>query len=71
VKGDNVFTTGQVAHLFHVSNRTVIRWGDSGLLACYRLPGSRDRRFTRAAVEEFAARHGIPADWRALEKQAA
>lgn len=55
-----VFTTGAVAKLLGVAPRTVSKWFDRGLLAGYRLPGSRDRRVTREALEQFARQHHIP-----------
>lgn len=56
----DVLTTGDVARLCGVTIRTVIKWFESGRLEGYRLPGSRDRRFTRAAVERFVRGHGLP-----------
>jgi excisionase family DNA binding protein len=56
----DVLTTGDVARLCRVTIRTVIKWYEHGRLPGYRLPGSRDRRFTRAAVEQFLREHGMP-----------
>jgi excisionase family DNA binding protein len=58
----DVLTTGDVARLCGVTIRTVIKWFEAGRLEGYRLPGSRDRRFTRAAVERFVHGHGLPAE---------
>lgn len=55
-----VFTTGEVARLCHVTIRTVINWIDSGQLQGYKIPGSRDRRIPRATVLEFMKAHGLP-----------
>jgi excisionase family DNA binding protein len=57
-----VLTTGDVARLCRVTIRTVIKWFEQGRLEGYRLPGSRDRRFTRAAVRRFLAESGLPAE---------
>jgi len=59
------FTTGQVKTMLSVSDRTVQKWCDSGMLPCYRLPGygkdrPGDRRVTRRELLEFIAKHGIP-----------
>ena len=55
-----VLTTGDVARLCGVTIRTVIKWFETGRLEGYRLPGSRERRFPRDAVERFLARNGMP-----------
>ena len=57
-----VLTTGDVARLCRVTIRTVIKWFETGRLEGYRLPGSRDRRFTRRAVERFMRESHIPLD---------
>jgi excisionase family DNA binding protein len=58
----DVLTTGDVARLCHVTIRTVIKWYEQGRLPGYRLPGSRDRRFTRDAVERFLIENEIPTE---------
>lgn len=58
----DVLTTGDVARLCRVTIRTVIKWYETGRLEGYRLPGSRDRRFTRVAVERFMRASSIPLD---------
>lgn len=58
----DVLTTGDVARLCRVTIRTVIKWFESGRLEGYRLPGSRDRRFTRRAVERFMRENDMPLD---------
>ena len=55
-----VLTTGEVAAICNVAARTVSKWIDSGRLAGYRIPGSRDRRVTRDALEAFIRETGIP-----------
>jgi excisionase family DNA binding protein len=56
----DVLTTGDVARLCRVTIRTVIKWYEQGRLEGYRLPGSRDRRFTRDAVLRFLAENDMP-----------
>ncbi|RKY17424.1 MAG: regulator [Planctomycetota bacterium] len=58
----DVLTTGDVARCCRVTIRTVIKWFDQGRLEGYRLPGSGDRRFTRAAVERFMLKNELPTD---------
>lgn len=62
-KDKDVLTTGDVARLCRVTIRTVIKWFEQGRLQGYRLPGSGDRRFPRAAVERFLAESEIPVEW--------
>lgn len=59
----DVFTTGDVARLCRVTIRTVIKWYDQGHLDGYRLPGSRERRFTRTSVERFMRQNDIPMEF--------
>ncbi len=61
-KDKDILTTGDVARLCRVTIRTVIKWYEQGRLPGYRLPGSRDRRFTRIAVESFMRDNEIPID---------
>jgi excisionase family DNA binding protein len=56
----SVLTTGEVAAICNVAARTVSKWIDSGRLAGYRIPGSRDRRVTREALDAFVRDTGIP-----------
>jgi excisionase family DNA binding protein len=58
----DVLTTGDVARCCRVTIRTVIKWFDQGRLEGYRLPGSGDRRFPRAAVERFMVESDLPLD---------
>ena len=57
------FRTGQVAKVCKVATQTVVRWIDSGLLCGYRIPGSKDRRVTRAKLIEFMDKHEMPENW--------
>lgn len=55
-----VFTTGDVAKICSVTIRTVIKWFESGDLAGYKIPGSKDRRIPRDNLIDFMQRHGMP-----------
>ncbi len=53
-------TTGLVAKICRVAPRTVTKWADHGLLKCWKIPLSGDRRFDPAEVRSFMERHGFP-----------
>lgn len=55
-----VYTTGEVARLFQVTKRTVIKWIDEGKLRGYRIPGSRHRRVPESSFREFLRVYKIP-----------
>lgn len=57
-----VYSTGAAAKLCGVSIQTVTRLFDEGALGGYRVPGSRFRRISRAALLTFMVEHGIPTD---------
>lgn len=46
---DPLLTPGEVAHLFRVDPKTVVRWAKAGRLPSVRTPGGH-RRFRRSAV---------------------
>lgn len=58
------FTTGQVARICRVSDRTVKNWINRGALEGYRLPAGRGRegprRVERAVLVEFLKANGMP-----------
>lgn len=56
----SILTTGIIAKLCGVAPRTATKWIDSGLLKGFRIPGSQDRRVTRAVFEKFAIEHDLP-----------
>lgn len=56
------FTTGDIAKIFNVAPRTVSKWADSGKLECYKLPGSKHRRVTKASLDKFAKENDLPFD---------
>lgn len=49
------YTSGEVASLFGVSDRTVVNWANGGYLPYFTTPGGH-RRFPVAAVHAFMAR---------------
>ena len=53
MKSSNQYTTGEVARLTQLSQQTIIRCFDKGLLKGHRVPGSRFRRVTHDALLEF------------------
>ena len=57
----SVLTTGEVASICNVAARTVSKWIDTGRLEGYRIPGSRDRRVTREALDRFIRDNRLPA----------
>ena len=61
-----VLTTGRAARLCQVSQRTVCKWCDLGLLPHWRLPGSEDRRILKSVLIGFMRTHGMPMDAFAL-----
>lgn len=64
------YTTGQVASLCDVSQRTVINWIERGTLAARKLPGRGDRRVDFEALRAFMTRHTLPLPeaWGACEE---
>jgi two-component system response regulator RpaA len=58
-----VFTTGDVARICKVAQRTVTNWTERGQLKFYRIPGSRDRRITRPELAKFITDNGLPAEF--------
>ncbi len=56
----SVFTTGEVAQVCGISQQTVIRCFDNGMLRGFRVPGSKFRRIPRESLVQFMKDHGIP-----------
>lgn len=55
--GKDEMTPVEVARVFDVSPATVRRWEKAGILApSRRLPGSKHRRYSKAAVEDLKRR---------------
>lgn len=60
--GKQVFTTGEVARLCHLSQQTIIRCFDAGRLRGYKVPGSKTRRIPRGELVRFMRSHHMPLD---------
>ncbi len=54
------FSTRELAQMWNVSDSTIKRWADSGVLSCLRTPGGH-RRFLSHEVERFQRAHGFKA----------
>ncbi len=65
----SVFTTGQTAEVCQVSQQTIIRCFDEGILKGFRVPGSKFRRIPREALYRFMLDNGIPMDILELRKR--
>ena len=50
---DEELTTGQMAELFGVTDRTIERWADRGILPAIRLTPTSPRRFRLEDVESL------------------
>ena len=57
----SLWTLEEVAKYLRVSPATVRRWTNAGELACFRLGGNRERRFSPDAVLSFIAQREQPA----------
>ena len=65
------YSTGEIAKLFSVAPRTVIKWLDTGQLVGYKLPScdglkSGFRRVNKDELLAFAKRSGIPLEYTLL-----
>jgi len=56
----SAYTTGEAAHICSLSQTTIIRLFDSGVLKGYRVPGSRFRRIPHEELERFLIEHALP-----------
>jgi excisionase family DNA binding protein len=57
-RAEAILSTRDVARLLVVSEATVKRWADDGLLSCYRTPGGH-RKFTNLDVSAFMEARGF------------
>ena len=60
---DIVLTTGQVAKICHISQQTVIRSFDGGVLKGFKVPGSRSRRIPIESLRKLMEESNIPLEW--------
>lgn len=57
------FSTGDAAAATHLSQQTIIRSIDTGILKGYRVPNSKFRRVSRAALIAFMNEYNIPIEF--------
>jgi excisionase family DNA binding protein len=53
-------TTGDIARVLMICQRTAAKMMDSGEIVSWKLPNSSHRRATRESVMDYAKKHGIP-----------
>ena len=58
----DVFTTGEAAKICRLSQLTIIRCFDKGMLRGFKVPGSRFRRIPKENLEKFMMDNGLPMD---------
>ena len=54
------FTTGEAAKICKLSQQTIIRCFDRGLIEGFRVPGSKFRRITRSGLDRFIKESNLP-----------
>lgn len=59
---EQLLTLKQTAEFLNVSEMTVRRWTNNGLLKCYRVGARRARRFKEQDVLAFLRENSVPAD---------
>lgn len=52
-----LWTLEEVAAYLRVSVASLRRWTNAGTIACYRIGGNGERRFSREQVQAFLAAH--------------
>ncbi len=60
--GKKIFTTGEAAQIYKVSQQTIIRCFASGRLQGFRVPGSKFRRIPRDELIRFMKTNSIPTE---------
>ncbi len=58
----DLYTTGEAATVCKVSQQTIIRCFDAGIVEGFRVPGSKFRRIPRDSLIKFMKQNGIPLD---------
>jgi len=56
------YTTGEVARLFGISQRTVVNYCNSGRIKAQQSPITRYRRISREALLAFLRENGLPTE---------
>lgn len=60
MKLKSAYTTGEVAQICSLSQTSIIRLFDSGVISGYRVPTSRFRRVPHEELMRFIRDHGLP-----------
>jgi excisionase family DNA binding protein len=50
---ERLFNINETAEILNVSEMTVRRWTNAGLLHCYRVGGKRERRFRSQDLQDY------------------
>lgn len=66
----HVLTTAGAAKIAGVSQQTMIRWVDRGLVPGFRIPGSTHRRIVRDDLIKFLVEHKMPVGETSIEEAA-
>jgi len=56
----SAYTTGEAARICNLNQTTIIRFVDIGVIAGFRVPGSRFRRIPHTELDRFLTEHGLP-----------
>lgn len=56
----SAYSTGEVARICCLSQTSIIRLFDSGVISGYRIPNSRFRRIPHEELLRFIQTHGLP-----------
>lgn len=56
----SAYTTGEAARICQLSQTTIIRLFDSGMIVGFRVPGSGFRRIPHAELDRFLTEHALP-----------
>jgi len=59
----NIYTTGEVSRICHLSQQTIARYFDKGILKGYFVPDSTYRRIPHKNLLEFMVEYNIPISW--------
>jgi len=54
------YTTGEAARICNLSQTTIIRLFDFGMIVGFRVPGSGFRRIPHAELDRFLTEHALP-----------
>lgn len=60
IAGKPALTTGDAAKLCGMSDGTILKWLNAGMLKGYLVPGTTHRRVLPAVMVAFMKEHGLP-----------